>query len=127
MNKFAHLNQVLYLDQSQAHIQRNVDELTGFLQYFKSTQLQQELGHEESAINWIGVLIAVSATLIAAPSFLQDFAQYFDGTLQEPKSLALEIFSALLLFLIVAVMLYYNVRRKKRQVKVSALGLKRPA
>ncbi len=127
VNKFAHLNQVLYLDQSQAHVQRNVDELTSFLEYFKSTQLQQELGHEESAINWIGVLIAVSATLIAAPSFLQDFTQYFDGTLQEPKSLALEIFAALLLFLLVAVMLYYNLRRRRKQVRASASGLKRPA
>jgi hypothetical protein len=73
VNKFERMNSVLHLKDIEAHVERNVDELVGFVQFFSSMELQEELNKNEATINRIGLVIALIALLVAGPSFLADY------------------------------------------------------
>jgi hypothetical protein len=92
VNKFLYLNEVLRLKDVEAHIQRNVDELVIFLNHFANAQLQAELQQGESAINKIGIVVAMISMLVAGPSFLQDFNEFFGKRFGWSTELSFEVF-----------------------------------
>lgn len=77
VNKFEILNSVLHLKDIKEHVERNVDELVSFIQFFSSMEVQDELNKSETSINRIGIVVAVVAMLVAGPSFLADYNQLF--------------------------------------------------
>lgn len=76
VNKFERLNTVLHMKDIEAHVERNVDELVSFVQFFSSMELQDELNKNEATINRIGIVIALIAVMVAGPSFLADYHEY---------------------------------------------------
>lgn len=116
VNKFDRLQDVLYVDQIQEHVQRNVDELVIFLQFFSSMQLQEELNRSEEAINQVGIVIALVALLVAGPSFLADAQIYLIDTHHWPESMVWLIFGligAFVSFLIIRLRRASRARRRR--------------
>ena len=70
IKKFEHLNKVLNIRDIEEHVERNVDELVSFAQFFASMSLEDD-------INRVGLLIGFIALMIAGPSFLNDFRTFF--------------------------------------------------
>ena len=77
INKFETLNSVLHLADIKEHVERNVDELVSFIQFFSSMEVQDELNKSETSINRIGIVVALVALFVAGPSFLEDYNQLF--------------------------------------------------
>lgn len=81
---FGYLNdEVFHLPDALKHVERNIDELTSFLQYFRSIQLQEEIRQdgrreqrESAQLNRVGAVVAIAALLIAAPSFCWDLYSF---------------------------------------------------
>ena len=73
VNKFEHLNEVLHIREVKEYVERNVDELVSFVQFFSSMEVQHELNQSQMAIDRAGFIITIAALFIAAPSFLVDF------------------------------------------------------
>ena len=89
---FGYLNDdVFRLPDALQHVQRNIDELIGFLQYFRSIQLQEEIradSHREqmaaAQLNRVGAAVAIAALLIAAPSFCWDLYSFGKDLMSDP-------------------------------------------
>lgn len=77
VKKFEHLNSVLNISDIEEHVERNVDELVGFVQFFASMELEDELNKNEATINRVGMVIGFVALLVAGPSFLTDYRDFF--------------------------------------------------
>ncbi|MEW5985747.1 MAG: hypothetical protein AB1791_03850, partial [Chloroflexota bacterium] len=77
VNKFAYLNTVLHLKDTEEHIQRNVDELVIFLNHFSGVRLHESSVNLELYVSLVGVALAAVAFLVAGPSFLEDFHSFF--------------------------------------------------
>lgn len=73
VNKFEYLNEVLHIEEVKDYVERNVDELVSFVQFFSSMEVQHELNQSQMAIDRAGFIITIAALFIAAPSFLVDF------------------------------------------------------
>lgn len=92
VRKFESLNDVLDMKDIEQHVERNVDELVGFVQFFSSMELQEELNRNEETINRVGIVIALVALAVAAPSFVADFEGIAD-TIDKPSFwIALAVF-----------------------------------
>ncbi|MBL8108458.1 MAG: hypothetical protein JNJ96_02250 [Anaerolineales bacterium] len=103
VRKFEFLNETLHIQEVKDYVERNVDELVSFVQFFSSMELQQELNQSQAAIDRAGFIITVVALLIAAPSFLVDFVQF----LASKKSLSdVNIWMALSSLLLMGYWLY---------------------
>lgn len=98
VNKFERLNAVLHLKDIEAHVERNVDELVGFVQFFSSMELQDELNKNEESINRIGLVIALIALLVAGPSFLADYNAFAVQIYDMPPWTEWAFFGALIFF-----------------------------
>jgi Mg2+ and Co2+ transporter CorA len=98
VRKFETLNSVLDMKDIEQHVERNVDELVGFVQFFSSMELQEELNQNEETINRVGIVIALVALTVAAPSFVADF-EGVAGTTNE-----VTFWIALIVFIIIAVL-----------------------
>lgn len=89
---FGYLNENIFnLPDALKHIERNIDELTGFLQYFRSIQLQEEIRQdgkreqmEAAQLNRVGAAVAIAALLIAAPSFCWDLFSFTKDLMSDP-------------------------------------------
>ena len=90
VRKFESLNEVLDMKDIEQHVERNVDELVGFVQFFSSMELQEELNQNEETINRVGIVIALVALGVAGPSFIADF----ENVWRSPKDTPLGIASA---------------------------------
>ncbi|MBL7935675.1 MAG: hypothetical protein JNM51_07690 [Bacteroidia bacterium] len=77
INKFEKLNSVLHIREIKEHVERNIDELVSFVQFYSSMELQQELNKSQEAIDNAGFIITIIALFIAIPSFLADFDDIF--------------------------------------------------
>ncbi len=90
---FACLNEEVFrMPDALQHVQRNIDELTSFLQYFRSIQLQEEIradSHREqlnaAQLNRVGAAVAIAALLIAAPSFCWDLYSFSKDLMADPS------------------------------------------
>lgn len=78
IKKFEHLNRVLNIREIEEHVERNVDELVSFAQFFASMSLEDD-------INKVGLLIGFIALMIAGPSFLNDYRTFFIETYRWPE------------------------------------------
>ena len=93
MRMFACLNEEVFrMPDALQHVQRNMDELTSFLQYFRSIQLQEEIradSHREqldaAQLNRVGAAVAIAALLIAAPSFCWDLYSFTKDLMADPS------------------------------------------
>ena len=95
VHKFDTLNSVLHMKDIEQHVERNVDELVGFVQFFSSMELQEELNHNEETINRVGIVIALVALAVAGPSFLADFEDFMGGHYGLKYSHAWAVFGAI--------------------------------
>jgi hypothetical protein len=86
IKKFEHLNAVLNIKDIEEHVERNVDELVSFAQFFTSTALEDD-------INKVGILIGFVALMIAGPSFLNDYQDFFIETYGWPEWTEWVVFS----------------------------------
>lgn len=75
VNKFEYLNDVLHVKEVKEYVERNVDELVSFVQFFSSMEVQHELNQSQIAIDRAGFIIAIAALVITAPSFLNDYQE----------------------------------------------------
>ena len=90
---FGYLNDdVFRLPDALQHVQRNIDELTGFLQYFRSIQLQEEIRadgnreqQEAAQLNRVGAAVAIAALLVAGPSFCWDLYSFSKDLMSDPS------------------------------------------
>ncbi len=100
VNKFEYLNEVLHIKEVKDYVERNVDELVSFVQFFSSMELQNEISSNQNAVERAGTIITIAALAAAAPSFLIDFVGVLG--IQEPiaKSYAVIAFEALAVILI---------------------------
>ncbi len=80
VNKFEFLNEVLHIREVKEYVERNVDELVSFVQFFSSMEVQQELNQNQVAIDRAGLVIAVVAFAATAPSFLKDYYDFTEAT-----------------------------------------------
>ena len=91
IKKFEHLNAVLNIKDIEEHVERNVDELVSFAQFFTSMALEDD-------INRAGILIGFAALMIAGPSFLNDFKDFFIETYGWPEWTEWLAFAVILTF-----------------------------
>lgn len=118
VNKFDRLQDVLYVDRIQEHVQRNVDELVIFLQFFSSMQLQEELNRGEETINQVGVVIALVSLFVAGPSFLADAQIYLVNYHHWPEPAVLILFMGIGVFLAFLIWrLNRSTRTRRRQLR----------
>ena len=122
VNKFERLNSVLHLKDIEAHVERNVDELVSFVQFFSSMELQDELNKNEATINRIGIVIALIALAVAGPSFLADYNAFAVEIYHMPQWTEWFFFLAIGLF---SVGLILRLRIKKPVRKNRRLQMKR--
>lgn len=76
VNKFERLNKELHISEVREYVERNVDELVSFVQFFSSMELQNEISGNQNAVDRAGFLIAIVAFAATAPSFLKDYHDY---------------------------------------------------
>lgn len=96
IKKFEHLNAVLNIKDIEGHVERNVDELVSFAQFFTSMALDDD-------INRAGILIGFAALMIAGPSFLNDFKDFFIETYGWPEWTEWLAFGIILMFALVLI------------------------
>jgi hypothetical protein len=96
IKKFEHLNAVFNIRDIEAHVERNVDELVSFAQFFTSMALEDD-------INRAGILIGFAALMIAGPSFLNDFKDFFIVTYGWPEWTEWVAFGIILIFALVLI------------------------
>ncbi len=77
-------------------MERNVDELVSFAQFFTSMALEDD-------INRAGILIGFAALMIAGPSFLNDFKDFFIVTYGWPEWTEWLAFGIILTFALVLI------------------------
>jgi hypothetical protein len=99
VNKMAYLAEILSVQEIEAHIQRNVDELVIFLNHFTDVQLAAGVRRGEVAVGVLGILIAMITFCATAPSFLTDYNAFFADPLEGVKFQAIQIFLVLGLLL----------------------------
>ena len=75
---FEYLNAVLHMKDIENHVEHNVNELVAFAQFFTGMALEDE-------INRVGLVIGLVALIIAGPSFLNDFHDFFVQTYGWPR------------------------------------------
>ena len=114
VNKFEYLNNVLHLKDIEAHVERNVDELVSFVQFFSSMELQDELNKNEATINRIGIVIALIAVMVAGPSFLADYHEYAVNAHHIPAWTEMPLFLVITAFSI-ALVLYLRLKKPRRK------------
>jgi len=105
VNKFEYLNKILNMDEIRSHVERNVDELVSFIQFYSSMELQQELNQSQAAIDRAGFIITIFALFIAAPSFLVDFIQFLsEEGFEKPytTNTAVWVFAVIFLILVLS-------------------------
>lgn len=102
VNKFEYLNEVLHIEEVKDYVERNVDELVSFVQFFSSMEVQHELNQSQMAIDRAGFIITIAALFIAAPSFLVDFIG-FPGV-ENPWG-NYQLWSAILILVVIAIIL----------------------
>lgn len=76
VNKFESLNHVLHIKEIMDYVERNVDELVNFVQFFSSMEVQQELSLNQVAIDRASLVIAIVAFAATAPSFMKDYYDF---------------------------------------------------
>ena len=77
IKKFQHLNAELNIKDIEEHVDHNVDELVTFVQFFANMKLEDELNRNEDTINRVGIVLGFVALMVAAPSFLSDYREFF--------------------------------------------------
>lgn len=80
VNKFEYLNDVLHIKEVKDYVERNVDELVNFVQFFSSMEVQQELNLNQVAIDRASLIIAIVAFAATAPSFMKDYYDFVAET-----------------------------------------------
>jgi hypothetical protein len=96
IRKFEHLHAVLNIRDIEEHVERNVDELVSFAQFFTSTALDDD-------INKVGILIGFAALMIAGPSFLNDYQDFFIETYGWPAWTEWVVFGIILAFALILI------------------------
>jgi hypothetical protein len=96
IRKFEHLHAVLNIKDIEEHVERNVDELVSFAQFFTSTALDDD-------INKVGILIGFAALMIAGPSFLNDYQDFFIETYGWPAWTEWVVFGFILAFALILI------------------------
>lgn len=125
VNKFEYLNKILNMDEIKAHVERNVDELVSFIQFYSSMELQQELNQSQAAIDRAGFIITIFALFIAAPSFLVDFIQFLtEEGFSKPYTTNTAIWVFAVIFLILVLSFVRQISSIIRKFLEKALKLK---
>ncbi len=117
---YAHVLQQLGVARVAEHVNANMQELSAFLSYYSSTQLQFESRQQDEAENRTGLTISIMLillSLVSVPSLLKDASELNWATvLAEPAwQLAAVIVLALLPLILLAVTALYVLRRSRRR------------
>lgn len=117
VNKFDKLNSVLHLEDIKDHVERNVDELVSFVQFFSSMEVQDELSKNDTTINSVGIVIALVALAVAGPSFLADYHEFAINTYHQAEWTQWVFLGFIGLVTLGLVLWLFFMRLKKRQQK----------
>lgn len=116
---FSHLQRQLGMDRIAEHVNTSMDELSSFLSYYSSTQLQFESRQREETESRTGLTISIMLillSLVSVPSLIKDASEInWDAVLAEPP---LQLASVIVLTILPIVLLIattvYAVRRLNR-------------
>ncbi len=89
---FSHIVEQLGLHRISAHVGANMNELSSFLTYYSSTQLQYESREREAAENRTGLTISIMLillSLVSVPSLIKDASEIDWGIVSSLPSIQL--------------------------------------
>jgi len=117
---FSHLIEQLGMAQISEHVSTNMDELTDFLNYYSSTQLQFEGRMQEESENRTGLTISIMLillSLVSVPSLIKDFSEIDWARLaaESPVEQVMILALSLLPILLLGVTGFFAYRRLKRR------------
>jgi len=132
LSKIRGINRVVYdissketcfkFSETLTNIQKNIDELTNFLTFFKQLQLQIRFDAENSReakedkkLNLIAIIFTVTSILYVSSSFMQDLSEFLKYRVERPKPLSI------LAYIAVLVISYFLIKPIKPEISLTKL------